>query len=334
MSAAPGKAKRAVPAEDRQFSLVLALLATESGLTKAEILQTVRGYAQDHAAGVDPASLDRKFERDKESIRELGVPIETVSLIGDESDNHNLRYRIPKGAYDLPDDVRFTSDEVALLNLAARVWQEGSLSGESRRALTKLRALGISTDDPLIGFAPRIRLREESFEPLSQAIDKRIAVRFSYLKPGEERARQREVYPLALVQYEGRWHLSAVELASGADRTFLLRRIVGGVTPLSQQPPHERTGDHSAAAVAGLDAVWQANEAEILVHAGSDAASRLTHRRGTAEIGPDTLRVHYLDEAIFADELAGFGPEVQVLSPATLRDAVIARLKATVDAHG
>lgn len=334
MTTAQGKARSTVPAEDRQFSLVLALLATESGLTKAEILQTVRGYAQDHAAGVDPASLDRKFERDKESIRELGVPIETVSLAGDETDNHNLRYRIPKGAYELPEDVRFTPDEVALLNLAARVWQEGSLSGESRRALTKLRALGISTDEPLIGFAPRVRLREESSEPLSQAIDKRTAVRFPYLKPGEERARQREVYPLALVQYEGRWHLSAVEVATGEERTFLLRRIVGTVAPLAQKPPHDREGDHAAAAIAGLDAVWQKNVAELVVRAGSDAASRLAHRRGTETAGPDALRVHYLDEAILADELAGFGPEVRVVAPASLRDAVVERLKATVDAHG
>lgn len=294
----------------------------------------MRGYAQDHAAGIDPASLDRKFERDKESIRDLGVPIETVALLGDESDNHNLRYRIPKGAYDLPDDVRFSSDEVALLNLAARVWQEGSLSGESRRALTKLRALGISTDEQLIGYAPRVRLRDEAFEPLSQAIDKRAAVRFSYLKPGEERARQREVYPLALVQYEGRWHLSAAEIATGENRTFLLRRIVGNVSPMSQRPAHEYEGDHTAAALAGLDEVWEANVAELVVHAGSDAAQRLTHRRGTTVVAPDTLQVHYVDAAIFADELAGFGPEVRVISPPSLRDSVIDRLKATVTAHG
>ena len=313
---------------------MLALLASTSGLTKSEIFSTVRGYAQDQAAGTDPMSLDRKFERDKEDIRELGVPIETVALLGEDGDNHNLRYRIPKGAYELPADVRFTREEVTLLNLAARVWQEGSLSGESRRALTKLRALGVSTDDTLLGYAPRVRLRDEAFEPLSQAIDKRGAVRFRYLKAGDDRARDREVYPLALVQYDGRWHLSAVEVATDAERTFLLRRIVGTITPLGQKPLHERSGDHSAAAVAGLDAVWEANVAEIVVHAGSDAELRLTHRKGTQSSAPDTLQVHYLDLAIFADELAGFGPEVLVVSPPELREAVIARLKATVAAHG
>ncbi len=47
-----------------------------------------------------------------------------------------------------------------------------------------------------------------------------------------------------------------------------------------------------------------------------------------------TLALHYVDEAILADELAGFGPEVLVLSPTSLRDAVIERLERTVRDHG
>ena len=43
--------------------------------------------------------------------------------------------------------------------------------------------------------------------------------------------------------------------------------------------------------------------------------------------------MHYSDLAILADELAGFGPEVLVLSPPELRDAVLARLEATAAAH-
>ena len=56
--------------------------------------------------------------------------------------------------------------------------------------------------------------------------------------------------------------------------------------------------------------------------------------RGTQETAPGILRVHYVDLAILADELAGFGPEVLVLEPAALRDAVIERLKTTVADHG
>ena len=178
-----------VPVEERLFSLVLALLATEAGLTKNEILSTVQGYRQRYKTGGDNANLERQFERDKDDIRELGVPLETVDSPGDAGNNQTLRYRIPRGAYELPDDLSFSSDETTLLNLAAMVWREGSLSGESRRALLKLRSLGVAADEPVLGYAPRVRLRDAAFEPLSAALERHLIVRFPYLKPGEDAAR-------------------------------------------------------------------------------------------------------------------------------------------------
>ena len=38
------------------------------------------------------------------------------------------------------------------------------------------------------------------------------------------------------------------------------------------------------------------------------------------------IRLHFTDAAVFADELAAYGPEVRVLAPAALRDAVRERL--------
>jgi proteasome accessory factor B len=334
-----------VPVEERLFSLVLALLATESGLTKNEILSTVQGYRQKFRSGGDNANLERQFERDKDDIRDLGVPLETIDSPGDAGNNQTLRYRIPRGAYELPSDITFSADETTLLNLAAMVWREGSLSGESRRALLKLRSLGVSADEPVLGYAPRVRLRDAAFEPLSAALEKHLTVRFLYLKPGEDQAREREVIPLALVQYQGRWHLSAEEVSSpsadssaGAHKTYLLRRIVGPVV-LGKAAP-ARPGDHAAAALAGLDEVWERGVAEVDVVCNSDAATRLANRRGTERVDPDSdgaearLRLHYVDLNILADELAGFGPEVVVASPPELREAVVARLERTVRDHG
>ncbi|MCU1444053.1 MAG: hypothetical protein JWQ59_2203, partial [Cryobacterium sp.] len=91
-----------VTVEERLFSLVLALLATETGLTKADILSTVQGYRHRYRLGGDNASLERQFERDKDDIRELGIPLETIEPPDEPGSNHSLRYRIPKGLYDLP----------------------------------------------------------------------------------------------------------------------------------------------------------------------------------------------------------------------------------------
>jgi len=346
--ASTSSAASRVPVEERLFSLVLALLATESGLTKNEILSTVQGYRQKYRAGGDNANLERQFERDKDDIRDLGVPLETIDSPGDAGNNQTLRYRIPRGAYELPSDVRFSPDETTLLNLAAMVWREGSLSGESRRALLKLRSLGVTADEPVLGYAPRVRLRDAAFEPLSAALEKHLIVRFPYLKPGEDSARERELIPLALVQYQGRWHLSAEEVTpgtrpssevSGAHKTFLLRRIVGPVE--LGKPAPARPGDHAAAALAGLEEVWERGVAEIEVARGSDAATRLSNRRGTERLGPaatdpqaERLKLHFVDLDIVADELAGFGPEVLVVGPDELRDAVVDRLERTVRDHG
>lgn len=305
------------------------MLATETGLTKNEILSTVQGYRQRYRPGGDNANLERQFERDKDDIRDLGVPLETLDSPGEVGNNQTLRYRIPKGAYELPRDVVFTPEEIALLNLAARVWREGSLSGESRRALLKLRSQGVVADEPVLGYAPRIRLRDAAFDPLDAAIRKQVRVRFPYLKPGEEQASVRDVMPLALVQYQGRWHLSAER--DGQHRVYLLRRIVGPVVPGKSfaMPP----GDHTAAALAGLEEVWERNVAELRVEPGTDAATRLANREGAVADG-DRVVVHFVDLNILADELSGFGPEVLVLSPPELRDAVVSRLRGLVGSHG
>ena len=321
-----------VPVEERLFSLVLALLATENGLTKTEILSSVQGYRQEFSRSGDNANLERKFERDKDDIRELGVPLETVQAPGDPGNNQNLRYRIPRGAYELPADISFSPEETTLLNLAAMVWREGSLSSQSRRALLKLRSLGVTADEPIIGYAPRVRVRDSAFEPLSAALEKHVLVRFDYLKPGELKARERKVAPLALVQHQGRWHLQAEEAETGIRKTFLLRRIVGAITATHTtfEPPE---GNQSELALQELDAVWNAHTARVIAQPGTDAAIRLPARRGSVTAADGSLELHYSDANIFADELAGFGPEVLVVSPPELRAAVRTRLARTVADH-
>ena len=319
--------------EERLFSLVLALVATETGLTKAEVLSTVQGYRQRYQNGGDNSSLERQFERDKDDVRELGIPLETIEPPDDPGSNHNLRYRIPKGLYDLPSDITFTPDELMVLKLAAAVWREGSLSAESRRALTKLGSLGVESSDPVLGYAPSLRARESSFEPLSKAMDRGQVVAFRYLKPGETAPRRRRVAPHAVVLHDGRWHLFATDQDVAAKRTFLLSRIVGQVVTLPGQTFKQDGDGMGQQALAELDELWNAGLAEVDVVPGSDAAVRLGKRQTSVATVGDRITLHYTDLNILADELAGFGPEVLVQSPPALRQAVISRLTGVRDAH-
>jgi len=327
----PQSSSPRIPVEERLFSLVLALLATETGLTKNEILSTVQGYRQRYSRSGDNANLERQFERDKDDIRELGVPLETLDSPGQAGNNQNLRYRIPRGAYELPSDISFSAEETALLGLAAMVWREGSLSAESRRAIVKLRSLG-GTQEPVLGYVPKLRVRDAAFEPLRSATEKNQIVRFSYLKPGEAAARVRTVAPLALVQHQGRWHLHAVEPDTGVTKTFLLRRIVSPVATTGKTFVPDGA-DQAHLALAELEQVWNAHTVEIEVVPESDAATRLHKRRGTRVTASGSLLLHYSDANIVADELAGYGPEVLVLSPPELRSAVSARLRLVADSH-
>ena len=319
------------PPEERLVNLVVALMATEQGLTKETILGSVSGYREHGEAGASKDALEKMFERDKESLRGLGVPIETIGDRLDPDDLREARYRVPTAEYELPEDITFTPAELALLNLAGGVWSDSSMSADARGGLRKLLALGIPVDEPIIGYSPRISLRDPAFPLLAQAIEQGRAVRFRYLKPGEEAARVRRVQPLALVDYEARWHVFGVDLDAAGDRTFLLSRIVGAVDITRDAfDPALREGAGERA-LAGLRAVAARNRALLEVQPGTEAALRLSRRATPA---PQGIHLAYVDAEILADELASYGPEVRVVEPDDLRERVVARLRATAELNG
>jgi proteasome accessory factor B len=314
--------------EERLVNLVVALMATEQGLTKDTILGSVAGYREQRESGASKDALEKMFERDKESLRGLGIPIETIGDYTDPDDLREARYRVPRTEYALPEDIVFSPAEVALLNLAGGVWSQSSMSADARSGLRKIRALGISVDAPIVGYSPRVSLREPAFRPLQTAIEESRVVRFGYLKPGDPGPRRRHVQPLALVEYEGRWHVFADDLDAEAPRTFLLSRITGDVDVTRTRFDPARRDDAGARALAGLREVAGRQAADLQVDPGTEAELRLG-RRGTQD--GRRILVPYVDAHVLADELASYGPEVRVVAPEALRDEVIARLRATAE---
>ncbi len=121
---------------ERLLGLVVCLLSTRRYLTAEQIRDAVPGYPEQDDL------FKRMFERDKEDLRELGVPLETgVNHPFDEDPG----YRIRQQAYELP-ELRLEADEAAVLGLAARVWRRAELAGAAAGALLKLRAAGIDPD--------------------------------------------------------------------------------------------------------------------------------------------------------------------------------------------
>lgn len=312
-----------VSAEERLLCLVLALLPSDRGMSKADIFATVRGYRDEFRAQGATEALNRKFDRDKDDLKSLGIPLTTS-----ETDNPaDAVYSIPKSEY----SFSFTERELALLTAAGAVWSESAHSNEVREAQIRLAAADADGHD-LVAYAPRVEMHDQAYGPVARAITDGRVITFPYLKPGESKYEQRVVSPLALVDYDGRWHLLAYDHKRNAERTFLLRRIVGKVGNLTGAPQATPTPATQSEFTAHLDALWDSLTATIRVTPETKAASVLGKRRGTVIAG-DTYTVHFLDEAVFADELCEYGAEAVVAEPTSLRAAVVARLERLVSDH-
>jgi len=310
--------------EDRLFHLILALMATQSGVSKENILHSVRGYREDHEAGVSKETLERRFERDKDILRDMGIPLETLVPVEDEGNNRSTLYRIPKGKYDHPDDLKLSAQDIRLLNVAAAVWREGSLSKDARVAQMKLASHGLNINEPLLGALPMITARDPALAALRMALAENKQVRFSYLKPGERHATSRVVSPIAVVLHEGSWHVLSLEGADHSQRTFLLRRIVSAVEILDEVAIGSDP-DTMSQMTEELDQLYRHQVASIRVTPDSGAATILAHRPGTTMDG-DVYSVHYTDVNVLADALCEHGPEVTALSPPDLVEAVVRQL--------
>ncbi len=310
---------------ERLLNLVICLLSTRSWLTKEQIRAAVPQYAE----CATPEAFDRMFERDKEDLRELGVPLVTGSHSSWFDDEQG--YRIDRGAYALP-DLEFTAEELAVLGLASRVWQQASLAGPAARALVKLKALGIQTDDEsLVGVEPRVRAAEPAFEPLYAATRDRTAVTFAY-RSREGEASRRRLEPWVLTSRGGHWYVVGHDRDRGARRSFRLSRIEGPVQRLGAAGGYEVPSDLEAADLV-LPPPEPADGREALVRVRPGRAVLLRQRAvGVMErVGEpgeegeawDAVRVVVRDVHELAHELAGYGPDVLVVEPADLRDEVV-----------
>ncbi len=228
---------------ERLLNLLLALLATRRGLSREELRRAVPGYAE---CSTD-AAFERMFERDKDDLRDLGVPVRSVPLRG-YGDGGADAYRVDATDYALP-DLRLTAAETAVLGLAARVWQETTFAGPAARALVKLRALGVSADPgQVLGAEPRIAIAERAFAPLHEAIRDRRPITFSYRRSDGSRSTRR-VEPWRLLLRKGRWYVVGHDRDRAEPRLFRLGRVVGRVRPLGV-PGEVRAPDETAIAEA------------------------------------------------------------------------------------
>ena len=319
---------------ERLLNLVICLLSTRAFLLKEQIRTAVPQYAE----CPNDEAFDRMFERDKDELRDLGVPLRTGS--NDAWFDDEVGYRIDRAAYALP-EVRFEPDELAVLGLASRVWAQASLAAPASRALLKLRAAGVDPDDEsLVGIEPRVRTSEPAFEPVYAAVRDRRAIRFHYRATPAGDAVPRRLEPWGIVSRYGRWYVVGHDRDRDATRVFRLSRIAGAVEPISApgtvrvpggidvrgevaaMVPRPHRGDAVLAVLAGRGHGLRARA--VSIRSDSDAPDGA---------GWDELVLSFSDTEMLAEEVAGYGPDVRVVGPAEVREAVVRRLRAVAAAH-
>ena len=326
--------------EERLVSLLLTLRNATTGLSAEELVASVPGYALANPS-TNPVSARRKFERDKDTLRELGIEVTTTGR------PEEPRYRVVEEDYILP-ALHLSAEQAACLSLAASAWRDGDLPVTARRALTKLRAVSEGTTGSSSAGLPALTADlsgDEIPEELITAVDERRLVTFDYVSARSGSTRARTVEPHHLRLAEGAWYLDAVEPtgphhsnesekpeepagACARLRTFRLARITGSVTVHGRPGAFTRLPTKAPSRRRALLAALPGRALGLrLAGAHLDPAQDPPADLPAHLEGRDLIAVEYEDPFSFAGTVAALGEAVVVLAPDSLRQAVLSHLR-------
>jgi predicted DNA-binding transcriptional regulator YafY len=307
------KARRAVTDRlERMLNLTATLLDTRRPLTLEELAERLEPAYPD-----DLTARRRAFERDKETLRELGVPIavESVDGLGGE---HG--YRIHPEDYYLP-DLGLSDDERAALHVAVTaVRLEG---GAAQAGLRKLGGVEGAA-------APALAQLEvtPALADCFDAVAKRRTLEFTY------RGEARVLEPYGVVHRFGHWYVVGRDRARDAPRSFRIDRITGEPSagaPGSFEPPP----DVDAAALLRDDPLSYGDEAPIDARVLVDAtrAAWVVDDLGDEAVverhddGAVVVELRVVNREAFRTWVLGLLEHAEVLAPPELRADVIEWLR-------
>lgn len=329
---------------ERLMKLLIMLLVQRQFVPKERIRAELYPDEGDEA-------FERKFERDKEELRSLGVPVEVGTLDAYFDDAQG--YRVRPGEFELP-EVQLTPAEAAVLRVATQVWQTSRLADASWAGVRKLAAggapiaLGGEASDLGVR-VPRLGAEESSFDVFVEAVHTRSEVVFRYRGTHDAAARRRRVQPWGVVRHGGRWYVVGRDPDAPGDdpaegrRVFRLSRVEGEARADGRRdafvPPPDtdvREVTRSIAPPARSDV-----PATLLVRQGAGFELRRDAVETETDVpappgaeaweGPgwDRLRLPWSGSELARTVLA-HGPDVVVLEPPALRQDVVAALRALV----
>lgn len=298
---------------ERILNLLAFLLTVERPVTAEEIRFTVAGYDQE---GDD--AFRRTFERDKDLLRRLGIPLRLEPLdVWDTQDG----YVVDRDEYALA-DPGLTDEERAALWLAAQVVRLGGQAPGSGAILKLGGAPAMAGGEPL---AADLGADADRLADLFTSVTERRVLRFDY----RDRARRLEAY--GIVHRRGHWYVVGRDRDVDAIRAYRVDRMVdptpGETTGAYERPDGFRPGD------ALPEAPWEAGGEDLEVEVRFDADVAWWARRqltDDAVVAEDDtgisarLRVANLDA--FVGWLIGFEDRAEIVDPPEVRDRFVAHV--------
>lgn len=286
----------------RWLDLIALLVGRRMPVEVDQIMEGVPGYAERYLEGsdTDRETVRRMFERDKDELREYGIPIETVDMKINYGDEAVKAYRLQSRDFYLP-YLRLVTESGAqgpspsplqksrygmvelrapeMLTAYRAVHRMAAapsfpFRSEAGAALRKLsfdldEASDLLADSPVL-YVDRPRAAEvrDRLRVLSGALAARKRVTFSY--HGIERGQdtERDVAPYGLLFQKGHWYLVGHDKTRGDLRVFRVGRMeepmVNRKSP--KQPDYEIPADFSLDAYRDRDA-WELGDEEAAIAA-------------------------------------------------------------------
>lgn len=298
---------------ERVLNLLIYLLESPNPVTADDVRRTVLGYD-----GQTDEAFHRMFERDKDVLRKLGVPLNRQALDAWEVD---YGYTIDPDEYAVPDPGLSEEERVALSVAARMVRLGGSYAGLD--ALLKLG--GIERSVGLEPLGADLGAEAEVLGSLFGAITEHRAVKFDY------RAIERQLDPYGIAHRRGHWYL----VGAGADGERIYR-----VDRIGKLTVSEKTG--TFAKPKGFDVrslmdgqPWEAGsdpEVEATIRFDSEvawwAARTLGLERPEAEL---VATVPVANRDALVGWVLSFGDAAEVLDPPEIRDEIRTRVEAALE---
>jgi predicted DNA-binding transcriptional regulator YafY len=299
---------------ERLLNLLACLLTADHPVPAEEIRYTVAGYGDK-----SDEAFHRMFERDKELLREMGIPLE---LRPTDVWEVEFGYVLPPEDYQL-DDPGLSDEERTALWLAAQIVRLGG-QPQGPDALLKLGGIPFSGGgEPL---AAELGLGSEDLSTAFQAVADRSALEFDY------RDGRRHLQPYGLVHQRGHWYVVGGVESRGI-RAFRLDRT--SAMQITSGPGHFNRPKGFKASDALPGAPWEAGEGDLVAEVHFDAevawwAERQLPSTAGREVHSDgsvTARLDVANEDAFVGWVLAFEDKAEILSPPELRARLIQRVK-------